>query len=440
MSVEDLIEFADAAISRKMGTSLNSLTKYLLKECCQNGTKTYDQIALESCYSASYLKKKVIPELWQLLSDTFGEKVTKMNCRSVLEKYQSTWENRNKTAVKLESPEEQVPLASPFYIDPFRSQRRCYEEILEPGALVRIKGPRKIGKTSLLARLLAHAEAHRCRTIRLNLDMADSSVLAAGEKFLRWFCANAALQLDMEPQLAAYWDGEVGALVDCKLYFQSYLLAQIEQPIVLAVDEANRLFEYPALARDFFSLLRSWYQAAKDRPCWQKLRMIIVHSTDAYIPFDANRSPFNVGSVFELQPFTPAQVKELAQRHGLQLSPQELERIQTVLGGFPYLVRRLFYQAAISSIRVKILMENAATDAGIFSNCLHEQLQYLQTKPDLLRAYQQVAKAETPIMLGQRQAFQLKSLGLVNLNRNQVIASCELYRQYFGERLEHHGV
>ncbi len=52
------------------------------------GDRTYEQIAEESGYSASYLKRDVGPKLWKLLSVALREKVSKTNFRQAVERYQ----------------------------------------------------------------------------------------------------------------------------------------------------------------------------------------------------------------------------------------------------------------------------------------------------------------------------------------------------------------
>ena len=49
------------------------------------------------------------------------------------------------------------------------------------------------------------------------------------------------------------------------------------------------------------------------------MRLVIVNSTDVYIPLPINRSPFNIGYSIELSPFTTLQVEDLAQRHKIKL-------------------------------------------------------------------------------------------------------------------------
>ena len=55
---------------------------------------------------------------------------------------------------------------------------------------------------------------------------------------------------------------------------------------MLALDEVDAVFPYPDIADNFFALLRAWYEEAKTNEVWQNLRLVLVHSTDAYIPFN----------------------------------------------------------------------------------------------------------------------------------------------------------
>jgi hypothetical protein len=48
----------------------------------------------------------------------------------------------------------EVPLDSPFYVERPPIERLCYETIVQPGALIRIKAPKQMGKTSLMLRIL----------------------------------------------------------------------------------------------------------------------------------------------------------------------------------------------------------------------------------------------------------------------------------------------
>ena len=109
----------------------------------------------------------------------------------------------------------------------------------------------------------------------------------------------------------------MGSKVSCKIYFETYLLAQIDSPVVLALNEVNQIFEYPEIARDFLPMLRFWYEIAQKLENWQKLRLIVAHTTESYVPLHMNKSPFNVGLAIALPYFTSEQVEDLATRYGL---------------------------------------------------------------------------------------------------------------------------
>jgi hypothetical protein len=253
-------------------------------------------------------------------------------------------------------------------------------------------------------------------------------VFASSDRFLRWFCTNVTKQLGLESRLNDYWDEDMGALINSTIYFQGYILKEIFNPIVLALDGIDQLFQYPELAGDFFVLLRSWYEETKDTSVWQKLRVVMAHSVEVYIPLPTNRSPFNVGLAIELPTFNQEQVQDLAQRHELQLTKPELEQLMKLTGGFPYLIRLALYQSSRLNIPLKTLLQDATTDRGIYQQHLQYQRWIFQQHPELFDAFGQVLTA--PIQLNREVGFKLKSLGLVHLVENQAIVSCELYREY----------
>jgi len=328
----------------------------------------------------------------------------------------------------LESPEGQVPLASGLYIERSTIEQTCYQEILQPRAFIRIKAPRKMGKTSLIARILDYGRSQNYHTVRLSLHCAGTQVFASSDRFLRWFCTNVTKQLGLESRLNDYWDEDMGSLINSTIYFQAYILKEIFNPMVLALDGIDQLFQYPELAGDFFVLLRSWYEETKDTSVWQKLRVVMAHSVEVYIPLPTNRSPFNVGLAIELPTFNQEQVQDLAQRHQLTLTTPEIEQLMKLTGGFPYLIRLALYQSSRLNLPLKTLLQDATTERGIYQQHLQYQRWNFQQHPELFDAFQQVLTGS--IQLNREVGFKLKSLGLVHLVENQAIVSCELYREY----------
>ncbi|MEJ6482863.1 AAA-like domain-containing protein [Nostoc punctiforme UO1] len=334
-----------------------------------------------------------------------------------------------------ELPEGQVDLASAFYIERPPIESRCYEAILKPGSLIRIKAPRQMGKTSLMARILHQASQQDYLTVPLSFQLADGKVFAGLDKFLKWFCASVGRRLSIPNKLADYWDDIFGSKDNCTAYFEEYLLAEINKPIVLGLDEVDCVFQHPEIASDFFGLLRAWHEDGKNREIWKKLRIIVVHSTEVYIPMNINQSPFNVGLSIELPEFNAQQVLDLAQRHGLNWSFTQVEKLMAMVGGHPYLVRVGLYQIARQDTTLNMLLKTAPTEAGPYSDHLRRHLWNLEQRPELAVAIKKVVANTSPVRLDSIQCFKLLSMGLLQQQGNDVTPRCDLYRQYFRDRL-----
>jgi hypothetical protein len=208
-------------------------------------------------------------------------------------------------------------------------------------------------------------------------------------------------------------------------------LAEVNQPLVLGLDDVDRLFQFADLATDFFGLLRTWHEEGKNRDIWKKLRLVVVHSRDVYIPLEANRSPFNVGLAIELKPFTVQQVHTLAQRHGLNWSLEDSTKFVEFLGGQPYLVKKGLYHIWHQDVTLDQLLQTSPHEASIYSEHLQWQLWNLQNQPDLAEAFAQVLKQPMAVELNMMQVSRLQSMGLIYLRGDRPISSCRLYQEYF---------
>ncbi len=334
------------------------------------------------------------------------------------------------STVPLESPEGQMRIDSNFYI-PSSYEERCYEEIQKPGSLIRIKSPSGMGKSSLMGRVLAQGEQWGYRPVVLNLDQANHKLFSDLEKFMQWFCASVGKTLGVRVKTEEYWDDIFGANDNVTDYFENYVLEPFDQPLVLAIDNFDRIFNYADIEIDFCGLLRGWYERSRTHKLWGKLRLLIVYSQEPYLQRDINQSPFNVGMPIELGEFTAAQVQQLVQWHGLDWSAAELSQLMGLVGGHPYLVRSALYHVAMGDLTLPELLRTAPTEAGIYSDHLLRHLRQLEEHPELRDAMRQVVQSPTPVRLERTITFKLDSMGLVQRVENQVQPRCDLYRQYF---------
>ena len=436
-TIEEALDLVDNAIQPER---LNSVQELILTQCWAG--KTYQEIAQSSGYDPDYIRV-VGSRLWQLLSESFGEKITKNNFRSILRQQVSKIETKERGQgyiSALELPKTPVPMDSSLYIKRPPSESQAYAEIVKPGALIRIKAPKQMGKTSLVMRILAQAQARGYRTVRLNLLQAEDRVLISLERLLRWFCANITLQLGLESFLDDYWDEDLGFKVSCTTYLQGYVLGQLDSPLVVALDEVNRLFGYPEVAQEFLPLLRFWHEEANNVRIWQKLRLIVTHSTEIYIPLNLHQSPFNIGLSLRLNEFNWEQIQELVKCYGLDRSEpplllEQLKSLYNIVGGHPYLLNLAFCHLVTQDQDIEKLIKAATTDTGIYRDHLRGYLVSLGKYPELATAYQQVIQASEPVNLNTIAAYELESMGLVKMQGNEASPMCELYRIYFRDRL-----
>ena len=328
-------------------------------------------------------------------------------------------------------PSGSIPLGSPFYVERSPFERQVYDEIRKPGALVRIKAPREMGKTSLMLRTLDYASRQGYHTVSLNLEQIDEAILENLNRFLRWLSASVTRKLQLEPRLDDYWDEDIGSKISCTLYFHGYLLEQIKTPLVLALDEVNYIFEHPQVAKEVLPLFRSWYEEAKRHRLWQKLRLIVVHSTEIYVPLQLKQSPFNVGLPIELSGFSLDQVQQLAQRYQLDWSGEEASQLMAMVGGHPALIHMALYHLSREDTTLEEHLETAPTSLGVYSQHLRRHWIVLQEEPELAQALDTVISSMKPVSLDPILTYKLSSMGLIKQLGDGAVVSCELYRQYF---------
>jgi hypothetical protein len=333
----------------------------------------------------------------------------------------------------LELPEGPVRHDSIYYIHPADEPRLC-AELDKPGALIRIKSPKGFGKSSLSARLLAYASGKGYRTVSLNLERADQKFFADPELFMRWFCAAIVKGLELPLRPEQYWNNNQGANDNGNDFFEKYLLKPDETPLVVAIDNFDRIFAFPDIETDFCGLLRSWYEGARNNRLWERFRLVLSHSQEPYLQRDIYQSPFNVGLPVELGELTTEQVRHLVNLHGLILSETEVGQLVDLVGGHPYLVRKALYELA-NGLPFATFLREAPTEAGVYGDHLRGILKAVEDHPQLGDALRLVVNSAEPVKLRSEHAFKLESLGVVVPEGNLVRPRCRLYAAYLADRL-----
>lgn len=333
-------------------------------------------------------------------------------------------------------PNGALPLDSPFYIERPPIENLVYREITQPGCVIRIRAPKQMGKSSLVLRLCAFANAQEYHTIHLKFNQIDDPCLTNLNSLLRCICCQIAKQLNIEPNLNSYWEEEIGCKLSCSLYLQNYILQKCETPLVLVLSDIDRFFEYPHIAHDFFVLLRSWCEEARQNCNWQKLRLVLVYSTEQYIALDINHSPFNIGLPIRLHEFTQQQVEELARRYQIRWTiGKESARLMSLVGGHPVLIQLALYHLSSGNMTLTKLIQDAIANGGIYRHHLQQHWAKLQANISLVKLYTELVNSQQSLLIDPMDAYRLESLGLISYEGDRILPHCELYRIYFKKQL-----
>jgi AAA-like domain len=411
--------------------------------------KTYDAIASEAHLTVKYVGE-VGGRLWQLLSLALAEDVKKTNFRQALLR---RW-------LQEDRPEEPITVvssgASPVlnlvansiltpslstlddrWVPRSAIESACDREVLKPGALLRIKAPLQFGKTTLMSRVLNTAVTQGYRTVTLNLRDAMREDFENLTCFLQWFLANiisADAGYDDSVSLETHWQRSLGnSKIKCRTFFEKYLLRS-DEPLVIAIDEVDRLFQHSDIAGEFLGMLRTWHEDAKTKPLWSQLRLIVVY-VEVYTEININQSPFNAGMEVQLTDFDDGQIDQLAHRYGLAWTEADRKLLQQTVGGHPYLVDRTLETLAQTQQPLTKLLHSALLPNSPYRGHLERQWHTLQNHSPLIPAFQALISEQNAISdLPIGNLVKLYDLGLIQLRSSQAMPRYPLYQQYFRER------
>lgn len=446
MSHENLVEAIEQQLFDR---ELNCCERYILEKSWEG--EQYSTIAKEAGYDKNYIKQ-VGAKLWSDLSSAIGKNVTKKNLRIVLSVAEILTPKPDHVSrlglssldadpSRISFPSSPLSSNSALYINRPPIEDIAYAEIESPGCLLRIHGARKIGKSSLLNQILTHSSAKNLKSVTIDLQEAETNLLGNLDRFLQWFCTSISHQLGLPAKLEEYWQLGIGSKVSCKIYLE-YLLEQIDRPLILAINELNRLFKYPDLMPDFLSMLRFWHEQSNRDILWQKLRLVLVYSTETNLPLNLNQSLFNAGLSLQLPLFNFPQTVELARRYGFNFAQQNdhqpLKKLYQMINGHPYLTSLAFYHLQKKTISFSELIKTAPTPQRIFHNHLFSLLISLRSDSELTKVFKELIETNGKVFLDAIAAHQLNSLGLIKYERGVARPMCQLYRLYFKRHLASH--
>ena len=333
-----------------------------------------------------------------------------------------------------------VPLGSPFYI------RRTADEpfhaaIARRDSIVLVKGPRQIGKTSLLARGLHQARESGASVVMTDLQKLAPEQLESAAALFRTLAEMIADQLELDIDLGEAWNPRRGWNVNFERLLRRDVLGRLPTPLVWGLDEVDRLFGRP-FSGVVFGLFRSWHNERALNPDgpWGSLTLAIGYATEAHLFItDLNQSPFNVGTRLTLDDFTRGEVEELNRRYGSPLAdPEAVGRFHRLVGGHPYLVRRGLHSLAVEDLDIDALEALADSNDGPFGDHLRRMLGVLMQDTGLCDAIRAVlqGRAHNGSGPGEASFYRLRSAGVIaGAGAADARPRCRLYQLYLEKYL-----
>jgi hypothetical protein len=339
-------------------------------------------------------------------------------------------------AAPLPAPGGALDIEDPWYL-PRPADATAVAVARESGQTLTIKGPRQMGKSSLLMRTVKAGLDVGKKVALLDFQLLDEATKADPDLFFRRFTSSIAERLELPDRVQEKWNAGHSNPQNCTLYVEREILPVLNAPCVIAIDETDSIFRAPFSA-DFFAMLRSWHgrRAHPGRRNWKSVDIILSTSTEPEFFIDrAHESPFNVGVVLPLEDFVEDQVLQLNALHPRPIPDAEVRRVYHLIGGHPYLSRKALYMVAGPTplCKVEELFTRVTDDAGPFGDHLRYYLLRLQGKQELIGAFRRAIDGrgiDDELLI-----HRLQGAGLVRRQGSTVLPRCELYATYFRERL-----
>jgi hypothetical protein len=331
--------------------------------------------------------------------------------------------------IAIEYPSGAVGLSDAFYIER-QADSDLRQEISRPGRTITITGPRQVGKTSLLVRgVQAAVRAHGARVVYVDLQAVSQASLESGSRFLQEFAGWIVDELELDAEAVTQaWQSQLGPARKLTKLMERYVLPAVGGPLILALDEVDRLLPAP-FHSEVFGLLRSWHNLRSRSPLWQELSLLMAIATEPYLLInDLQQSPFNVGLTLYLADFNAEQVAELNRRYGSPLSPDGLAALTALLDGHPYLTRVALYTLVRDGLTMAELAALATSEQGPFISHLRYLGHLLAGEPALRRAVDEILA--TGQCADDHLRYRLLKAGIIKQEGAVVRCRCQLYRRY----------
>lgn len=252
------------------------------------------------------------------------------------------------TSLRLRPGGGALPTNSHFYV--MREADSLVAAAIEKRrSAISIRGPRRVGKSSLLARGLERARRHGALVLITDFGAIPANALAEAEPFFRTVMVLLALGIGGSFDTQSDWREHAGPALNLERFLSRRILTEDRPWVIWALDEVEKIRDAP-FATDLFSLIRSWHNRRAMDPAgpWGRLTTVTCMTDEPceWEVYDENQAP--IGVEVRLAGFTLDEVAQLNRLCGSPLTvPDEIEQCWLTLKGQPYNTH-LFLNALIN--------------------------------------------------------------------------------------------
>lgn len=304
-------------------------------------------------------------------------------------------------------------------------------------SVIRIRGARQVGKTSLLARGIDQSRKAGARVVVTDFQQLNASDLVSVERLFRTLGEWIAEELQLDIPSEQFWTSVSNPSRKFNQFICKEILGRINTPLVWAMDEVDRLFPCP-FRSEVFGLFRSWHNARATEPTqpWRRLTLVITYATEAHLLIDnLDQSPFNVGTSLVLDDFSTEQLAELNRRYNSPLRTQaELQAYAELLGGHPFLTNRGLHEMVQKGLDLATFKGQIEQEDGLFNDHMRRLVILLSKDAALCEVVRGVLRGQPNSSMDN--FLRLRSAGvLAGSSIDEMRLRCQLYATYLKRHL-----
>ncbi|MFN5564513.1 MAG: AAA-like domain-containing protein [Pseudanabaena sp.] len=237
-----------------------------------------------------------------------------------------------------------LPADAPSYVE--RQCDRDYYELLKERKYCYVFNCRQMGKSSLRVRVTHKLQAEG--TVCATIDPQKIGVEVTCEQWYASAIRSLVGDLDLKSKFdLRSWIRERELLSPVQRFaefIETVVLQEIDAPIVIFVEEIDRLLSLKFGMDDFFGLVRSFFEDRPTKPDYNRLTFSFLGvATPTDLIQSHSTSAFNIGYAVEMAGFTLTEALPLMQGLASKVAnPQDyLAEAVKWTGGQPFLIQRL---------------------------------------------------------------------------------------------------